>query len=60
MIMVPFVVQGRLIGSLNLWSETPGAFNSDATDLAREVGNQLALAIHDAQLFDEVRAGRER
>ncbi|MEP6775958.1 MAG: PAS domain S-box protein [Chloroflexota bacterium] len=60
MVMVPFVVQGRLIGSLNLWSETPGAFTADSTDLAREVGDQLALAIHDAQLFDEVRAGRER
>jgi len=59
-VIVPFVVQGRLIGSLNLWSEMPGAFTADSTDLAREVGDQLALAIHDAQLFDEVRAGRER
>lgn len=60
MVMVPFVVQGRLIGSLNLGSDTPDAFTADSTDLAREVGDQLALAIHDAQLFDEVRSGRER
>jgi signal transduction histidine kinase/DNA-binding response OmpR family regulator len=57
---VPLTAQGKLIGSLNLGADAPGAFTPDRVEVAREVATSLAVAIHGAQLFELVRAGRER
>jgi PAS domain S-box-containing protein len=50
----PLIFQGKLIGALNLASETQYAFSREDYDLIRQVADQLAIAIHQAQLSDQV------
>ncbi|HEV8306042.1 MAG TPA: GAF domain-containing protein [Methylomirabilota bacterium] len=57
---IPLIAQGELIGSLNLSASLPGAFQAHDVEIAREVADSLAVALHGARMFDEVRAGRER
>jgi signal transduction histidine kinase/DNA-binding response OmpR family regulator len=53
-VRVPMVAQGELIGSLNLWSDRPGAFTAEHIDIAREVADQLAISIQQARLHEQV------
>jgi light-regulated signal transduction histidine kinase (bacteriophytochrome) len=48
------VVQGVLIGSLNLWSNQLGAFTAEQVDIAREVADQVAIGIQQARLHAQV------
>jgi PAS domain S-box-containing protein len=57
---VPLIVQGELVGSLNLGADQPGGFAPEYVDIAREVASSLAIAIQQARLFERLRAGRER
>jgi signal transduction histidine kinase len=59
-IRVPLIAQGELIGSLNAGASSPDAFTPEYLDIAREVADQLAVAIRDVRLFEQVRAGAER
>jgi PAS domain S-box-containing protein len=59
-ICVPLVSRGTLIGALTLGATTHHAFNKENSEIAREVANQLAIAVQQARLFEQVRAGRER
>ncbi len=59
-ICVPLVSRGSLIGALTLGASTQNAFNKENSEIAREVANQLAIAVQQARLFEQVRAGRER
>lgn len=54
-INVPLLFQGELIGSFNLGAGSPGCFTSEYVDIAREVANPLAIAIHQARLHEQVR-----
>ncbi|MEO7913548.1 MAG: GAF domain-containing protein [Roseiflexaceae bacterium] len=56
---VPIISQDTLIGALTLFSDRPRAFAPEVIDVAREVGIQLAVAIQNARLFEQVRAGAE-
>jgi len=56
---VPIILQHDLIGSLNLFSDRPRAFAPEVIDVAREVGSQLAVAIQNARLFEQGRAGAD-
>ncbi|MEZ4503926.1 MAG: PAS domain S-box protein [Dehalococcoidia bacterium] len=49
----PLVVQDRVLGVLNLWSSTPGAFEQRHADLASSVANQAAVAVENARLFQQ-------
>jgi len=49
----PLLYQGQLIGSLNFGSAQPGVFTLEQTDLARQVADQLAVAIRHSQLREE-------
>jgi signal transduction histidine kinase len=53
-IIVPLTAQGDLIGTLNLGSEELAAFTSEHIDIAREVADQLAIAIQQARLHEQV------
>ncbi len=53
-ISVPLVSQGELIGSLNLGADSPGTFGPEPVDIAREVADQLAVAVQQARLHEEV------
>jgi signal transduction histidine kinase len=56
---VPIILQHNLIGALTLLSDQPRAFAPEYIDIVREVCNQLAVAIQNARLFEQVRAGAE-
>ena len=48
---VPMRRKGKVIGALNLLSETPGAFTSQDEALLRQFGAHVAVAIENANLF---------
>jgi len=56
----PLIAYDELIGVLALASESPGAFTPDHVDVAREVANSLALALHQAHLRAALEAERGR
>jgi phosphoserine phosphatase RsbU/P len=49
---VPLRVGGRVLGILTLFCKQPREFNQQQIDLAQAVGNQLAIAIENARLFE--------
>ena len=51
---VPLLIQGESIGSLNLYSKEPGAFDQGSLEIAQEVANSLALAIHHVDLHEQI------
>ncbi len=58
--LVPLIAEGRLIGKLRLSRNQPGRLDANEMEVAREVADQLAIAIRHAQLFQQVRRGRRR
>lgn len=54
-ISVPLVAQDQLIGALDLASDLPAAFSAEHMEIARDVANQLAVAIQHTWLFEQVR-----
>jgi signal transduction histidine kinase/HAMP domain-containing protein len=59
-INLPLISRGRLIGSLNLGMDRPGAFTPEHVEVAREIADSLAVAVQNARLLEEVRAGHEQ
>lgn len=57
---VPLIVQQNTIGALTLGATTSDAFSAESIELVQEVVNQLAIAIQQARLFEQVHDGRER
>ena len=53
---VPLVSQGVLIGVLNLGSDRPHAFDAAHLAIAREIADQLAIAMRQAQLHAQIEA----
>ena len=53
-VVVPLRARGELIGSLNVGFSTPNAATDDAVQAAAELGNQLAVALRQAQLREDV------
>jgi PAS domain S-box-containing protein len=51
---VPLVARGQLIGALNLGMSHPGVLTAEHVDVARQVADQLAIAIHQARLYEQV------
>ena len=50
----PLMVDGEVIGEINLASSTPSAFNPEHRDIALEVATPLAIAIQQARLREEL------
>ncbi len=53
--ILPLFSQDSLIGTFNLSSENIGFFDIEKVDLGREVANQVAVAITQSQLLDQLR-----
>jgi PAS domain S-box-containing protein len=51
----PIRLYGRVIGVLNLDSATPGFFTQKQADSLQAFADQAAIAIQNAQLYDQVR-----
>jgi signal transduction histidine kinase len=50
----PIIVDGELIALLNVGSDQPGAFTAEHIEIAREVADQLSIAIQQARLRAQV------
>jgi PAS domain S-box-containing protein len=59
-VAIPMAAKGALIGHLNLLSTQRDAFSIADLAGARQVGDSLAVALHNAQLFDQVELERKR
>ena len=57
---VPLTVRGEVSGYLTLDSEDKTRYSQADEVLAQAFANQAAAAIHNAQLFEEVRLGHEQ
>ena len=53
-ISVPLIAQGELIGTLNLASAQPKGFVAEHLNIAREVADSVAIAIHQATLHEQI------
>ncbi len=53
--VVPLIVQGELIGFFSLGEESTQALTAEHIEIAREVADQLAVAIQQARLREELR-----
>ncbi len=56
---VPLVFKGKLIGSLDLMPTAPGALTPEYEEIARQVADQLAIAIQQARLNEQVQRHAE-
>jgi signal transduction histidine kinase len=50
----------QVLGALNVYSAEPAHFTAERLQVLQSFANQAAVAIQNAQLFEQVRAGRER
>ncbi len=50
----PLIVDGEVMGEINLASSTPSAFDPEHRDIALEVATPLAMAIQNARLREEL------
>lgn len=53
-VCVPLLAGGELLGSLNLGKDRPGPFAPEQVEIAREVADQLAVAIQQGRLRETV------
>jgi PAS domain S-box-containing protein len=56
---VPLIVQGELIGSLNIGANYPNAFSADHLEIAEEVAISMAIAIQHARLYEQAQEDAE-
>lgn len=54
LVMVPLVIEEVLIGSLNLGGDTPELLMPEQLEVAGELGTQLAIGLHQAQLAEQL------
>ena len=52
---IPLIAVGRVVGVLDLQSETPNTFTEENLPAFMSLAGQLAVAIDNAQLFEETR-----
>jgi formate hydrogenlyase transcriptional activator len=52
--VVPLIVSGKSIGTLNVATNTPNQFSEDAAEFLQEVANQVALAVENMKSYEEI------
>jgi len=57
---VPLIAKDEVQGVLELFSRTPAVFLKEQVDFFSALGLEVGVAIQNAQLFEQVRTGRER
>jgi PAS domain S-box-containing protein len=57
---LPLICRGELIGCLCLEATAPQAFSAEHVETTRQLAVSLAIAIQNARLFEQVRAGQEQ
>lgn len=56
---IPLLAANSLIGVLNLQSDKPNAFNPIDVEVLQILGNLIAIAIHNAELFEDSEHARQ-
>lgn len=59
LILVPLLAHDKIIGILGFFTKNPQAYSADHLRLAERVGNQIAGAIANAQLFEDLKKSQE-
>jgi signal transduction histidine kinase len=59
-LIVPLNVKGQPRGTWELGSRKIGAYHADDLKMAQAIADQLAVALENARLFEQVQAGREQ
>lgn len=59
-LFIPLRIKGKFIGTWNLNSRQIDAYRADDLKIAQAMADQLAIAIENAWLFEEVQSGREQ
>jgi PAS domain S-box-containing protein len=57
--VVPLLAEGRLIGSLNVSASAPGGPSAQDLVVAREIAAQLAIALQQSHLHQDVKESRD-
>ena len=58
--LVPLIVAGRSLGTLNVASLTRNQYSEDDMQLLQDIGNQVALAVANMQAYEEIAALKAR
>jgi formate hydrogenlyase transcriptional activator len=58
--LVPLIVAGRSLGTLNVASLTRNQYSADDMQLLQDIGNQVALAVANMQAYEEIAALKAR
>ncbi|MBE9178799.1 CHASE3 domain-containing protein [Oculatella sp. LEGE 06141] len=56
---VVMMAEGKQIGNLNLFAKTTNGFNQEDQDIAREVADQLAIAVQQSKLREQLQGYTE-
>jgi len=59
-LVVPLIVQDRLLGVLNLESLDPGAFTEESEEMLTMLASTVAIALENACLYDQLRRAEQR
>ncbi len=59
-LVVPLLLEDRLIGVLDVESVEPNAFSQDMEHMLVALGSYIAIALENARLFEKVSRGEER
>ena len=57
--VVPLIAEGQLIGSLNVSAAEPGGPPAQDVEVARQIAAQLAIALQQGRLYQEVKESRD-
>ncbi len=58
LLSIPMLAQGELIGNLTLIDTMPDTFTEKDVQITQQVGNSVAIAIHNAQLLEKEKKTR--
>jgi PAS domain S-box-containing protein len=58
-IVVPLMVGAEALGAMMLFSRQPNSFSPDQRELVEAAGNQIAISINNAELFNLIREQAE-
>jgi formate hydrogenlyase transcriptional activator len=59
-VSVPMTIKGKIVGTLNLGSSTPGSYGEDDSSMLAAIGEQVALAIGNLLAYEEIAALKAR
>lgn len=59
-VVVPLFSKGRVIGTFNLGSRKPNAYTGEDVGILEDLSKQLAIAIENSRLYDELKSAYDR